>query len=69
MKAKSETLSSLEKLSVISVDEMSIANEWRYDEGTDTLYNPHERVQIVMLRGFVGKWKQSIYYQFDESNM
>lgn len=69
MKSNTQTLSTEEKLTVVSIDEMSIAKEWSYDKGTDTLYKPHERVQIVMLRGLIGKWKQPIYYQFDESNM
>lgn len=69
MKTKSDSFSSLEKLAVISLDEMSIASEWSYDKGKDILYKPHDKVQVVMLSGLVGKWKQPIYYDYDVSNM
>lgn len=35
----------------------------------DVLYEPHDQVQVVMLRGLFGKWKQPIYYQFDDKHM
>ena len=69
MKMKSDSFTHLEKLAVISLDEMSISSEWCYDKGNDTLYKPHERVQVVMLSGLVGKWKQPIFYAFDVADM
>lgn len=48
---------------------MSISKQWSFDKGTDTLYKPHSNVQVVMLRSLVGKWRQPIYFNFDESNM
>lgn len=69
MKAKAETLEPTEKLSVLSLDEMSLVSQWSYDRGMDRLYKPHGKVQVVMLRGLVSKWKQPIYFEYDESNI
>jgi len=69
LKVNSESLTKLEKLAVISLDEMSIKEEWCYDKGKDILYKPHQKVTVVMLHGLIGKWKQPIYYDFDTKNM
>lgn len=69
MKTNSDTLSELERLAVISLDEMSITSEWCYDKGNDTLYEPHDKVQVVMVSGIVGKWKQPVFYDFDVEDM
>lgn len=47
MKSKAEILSSLEELTVTSLDEMSLASKWGYDKGMDVLYEPHNQVQVV----------------------
>lgn len=62
MNSQSNTLETIEKLTVISFDEMSIASQWSYDKGTDTLYKPHKSVQVIMLRGLAGRWKQPMFY-------
>lgn len=67
MKAKSDTMTEMEKVAVMSFDEMAIVSEWNYDKGSDTLYKPHKRVLVFMVRGLVGRWKQPIYYDFDVS--
>lgn len=69
LKEKSDTFTEQEKLTIISFDEMSIKKEWSYDKGTDVLYKPHDNVQVVMLRGLVKKWRQPIYFQFDQGDM
>lgn len=69
LKVTSESLTELEKLAVISLDEMAIKEEWCYDKGKDILYKPHQKVTVVMLHGLIGKWKQPIYYDFDTKNM
>lgn len=69
LRSKCDTLKEVEKISVISFDEMSIASEWSYDKGSDTLYKPYNNVQVIMLRGLIGRWKQPIFYDFDESNL
>ena len=69
LKVNSESLTKMEQLAVISLDEMSIKEEWCYDKGKDVLYKPHQKVTVVMLQGLIGKWKQPIYYDFDSKNM
>ena len=69
LQAKGETLTQVERLAVLSIDEMSIRKEWSLDKGKDVLYKPYENVQVAMLRGLVGKWKQPIYFQFDQADM
>lgn len=69
MKSKADTLTPAEKLTVLSFEEMGLAKQWSYDKATDTLYKPHKNVQVVKLRGLASKWKQPIYFAFDESNM
>lgn len=65
MEKKGETMCVRDKIAVLSFDEMSIGGEWSYDKGKDILYKPHEKVQVAMLRGLFGNWRQPIYYDFD----
>ena len=62
---KATTMIEWDRLCVMSFDEMSVAYEWTYDKGTDTLYSPKSKVQCVMIRGLIGSWKQIVYYNFD----
>ena len=41
MKAKADTLSTIERVTVMSFDEMCLAKNWSYDKGKDILYMPH----------------------------
>ncbi|XP_050699598.1 uncharacterized protein LOC126987007 [Eriocheir sinensis] len=50
MKAKSDTMTEMEKVAVMSFDEMAIVSEWNYDKGSDTLYKPHKRVLVFMCK-------------------
>lgn len=67
MKSTSETMTQMERVAVLSFDEMSISSEWNYDKGSDTLFKPHDKVMVYMVRGLVGNWKQPVYFNFDES--
>ncbi|XP_076062489.1 uncharacterized protein LOC143037817 [Oratosquilla oratoria] len=44
LKSKSEMLGTVEKLTVLSLDEMSIEKQWCYYKGNDVLYKPHKSV-------------------------
>lgn len=63
---KSASMNQYQRLCVLSFDETSVAHEWTYDKGTDTLYGPKRYVQCAMLRGLTCGWKQIIYYDFDK---
>lgn len=62
---KCSTMSQNDRLCVISFDETSLSQDWSYDMGTDTLYDPKSKLQCVMLRGLTMSWKQIVYYNFD----
>lgn len=36
-----------------------------YDKANDATLKPHNYVQVAVLRGMFGKWKQPIFYAFD----
>ena len=65
LKYKSESMTQIECVCVISFDEMSISKVWSYDKATDTLYEPKSKVQCVMIRGLLSSWKQLIYFEYD----
>lgn len=54
-----------DKLCVINFDEMHIDNRMIYDVGMDQILGPHSKVQVVLLRGLVTKWKQPVFFDFD----
>ena len=35
-------------------------------KGADRVYGPHKYVQVVVARSIIGKWRQPIYYDFDQ---
>lgn len=54
-----------EKLCVISFDEMKCREEWAYDRKNDIILEPRRMVQVVMIRGLRGNWKQPIFYNYN----
>lgn len=66
MKSKASYMSDGSKACILSFDEMSLSGKYAYDRGADTIYGPHASVQVVMVRGIIGSWKQPVYYQFDQ---
>ncbi|CAI6357563.1 unnamed protein product [Macrosiphum euphorbiae] len=65
LKAKGDTMSVNEKLTMISFDETYVSNKICYDKKSEQIYGPAKCVQAVVLRGLVGSWKQPIYFDFD----
>lgn len=47
---------------VFCLDETSIAHQWSYEKGADTIHLPKREVQCVMLRGLTTSWKQLVFY-------
>lgn len=56
-----------ERLTVLSFDEMSIKSQYSYNATSDTVYFPCKNVQVAMARGLIDRWKQPVYYNFDEN--
>lgn len=61
----SQTMDPAHRVCIILFDEMKISSKYCYDKGSDTLYKPHKYVQVCMVRGIMGSWKQIVYYNFD----
>lgn len=60
-----EGLPELDKLCVLSFDEMHIDSRIEYSIAMDKIVGPHSKVQVVLIRGLCAKWKQPIFYDFD----
>jgi hypothetical protein len=52
----------VEKLCVLSFDEMYVSNRIDIDKKEEQKLGPHKSCQCVMARGLLGKWKQPVYY-------
>ena len=61
------TFSCMNKLAVLSFDEMSIRRDVVYDKAQDLTLGPYKQVQVCMLRGLVGNWKQPVFFDYDVS--
>ncbi|XP_071578674.1 uncharacterized protein [Temnothorax nylanderi] len=66
MQEKGKDLSEIEKLSVMCFDEMALSSECNFDPTLEQLIGPHSKVQVIMVRGLFGNWKQPIFYKFDQ---
>ncbi|KAJ3665372.1 hypothetical protein Zmor_000869 [Zophobas morio] len=65
MKEKAKTLSEMERLTVLSIDEMFIKDEICLDRSLEQVFGPHKTVQVMMCQGLFSSWKQPVYYNFD----
>lgn len=66
MQNKGQDLSIVEKLTILSFDELYISNKVDLEQREQKIYGPHKTSQIVMARGFIGNWRQPIFYDFDQ---
>lgn len=66
MKNKARDFSDLERLTVLSFDEIYISNKICIDKKQQKKLGPHRSCQTVMARGLLGQWKQPIFYKFDQ---
>jgi hypothetical protein len=66
MREKGKTMTSFQKITVISFDEMALSPEVQFDSKLEKLVGPCGKVQVIMARGLFEKWKQPIYYKFDQ---
>lgn len=66
MNNKADSFTEIERLCVISFDEMYISNKIDIDKKNEQVIGPHTTCQTVVVRGLVSKWKQPIFYKFDQ---
>lgn len=57
----------MERVAVITFDEMALSPEVCFDAKLEKLVGPCGKVQVMMVRGLFGNWKQQIYYKFDQA--
>lgn len=62
---KVSDMSSLDKVCVISFDEIKIKKRYLYDHVNDKTLKPYSYAQVVILRGLFKSWKQPIFYDLD----
>lgn len=58
-------LTMLEKLCVLSFDEMKIKKQYLYNKLDDETLKPANNVQVAMIRGLFGNWKQPVFFDYD----
>lgn len=62
---KRTDLTDFQKVCVLSFDEMKLRSVYMYDKANDETLKPYNYVQVAILRGLFGNWKQPIFYAFD----
>ncbi|KAK4295516.1 hypothetical protein Pmani_031930 [Petrolisthes manimaculis] len=65
MKGKSETMTKAECACVLSFDEMKVTESWEFRRIDESVMSPHRYVQVVIVRGIIGCWKQIVYFNYD----
>lgn len=50
----------------IAFDEMSVRKCFEYNATEDRIMGPYSKVQVVLVKSIIGKWKQVVYYKFDQ---
>lgn len=67
MKVKAREMPELNRLAVLAFDKIYISNNVSIDPAIQQIVVPHRTCQTVMARGLLNKWKQPVYYGFDQS--
>lgn len=57
LQSNSKSLTEIDRLTVLSYDEMHLSEEVGYDKTKEHILGPCQAVQVVFARGLVGKWK------------
>ncbi|XP_024870088.1 uncharacterized protein LOC112453528 [Temnothorax curvispinosus] len=58
MKAKSSSMTPMERATVICFDEIYLTNQMQIERKTERVVGPHKRCQVLIARGIFKKWKQ-----------
>lgn len=65
MKLKGENMTVIERLTVLSYDEVYVSNDIAINRRDEQIVGPHKTTQVVMARGLFNKWKQPVFYEYD----
>ncbi|KAF0289762.1 Transposable element P transposase [Amphibalanus amphitrite] len=66
LEAVTTDMSDMDRLCVISFDEMSLDSRYCYDSTADQVLRG-SKLQLLMVRGLCSPWKQTLYYQLDSA--
>ena len=66
MKPKGNTEPVHNKICALSFDELYILQDIEIDRKEEQKVGPHKRVQLGMVRGLFKKWKEPIYFNYDQ---
>lgn len=67
MKARATNMSELDRVTVLAFDEMYLNEEVSFDSREEQIIGPHKAVQVVFARGLFARWKQPVYYKYDQT--
>lgn len=65
LKLRAMAYEEIQKLYVISFDDMSVDSRRCFDNSAEEMLGPYKSVLVAMIRGLCSPWKQPIYYSFD----
>ena len=66
MYEKGHSLSMIQKVTVLSFDEIYVSKKIEIDRKLEQIVGPHKTTQIGMARGLFHNWRQPIYYKHDQ---
>ena len=66
MTQENKLLTAQQKLCIINFDEMSVNSNIVWDKSQDMVIGPHSKAQVVVANGICHKWRQPIFYAFDQ---
>lgn len=67
MKYKGQAMSEAERMTVLCFDEVHLMEQIAIERKEERAIGPNKRCQVVVARGLFKKWKQPIYYKFDQN--
>lgn len=67
MKHKSQNMTNMDKISTLCFDEIHLSNQAAIERREEKVIGPHEKCQVAVAKGLFAKWKQPVYYEFDQS--
>lgn len=66
MKEKSQGMTEIKRTTILCFDEIYLSNQIQIEQRKERIFGPHKRCQVVVARGLFKKWKQPIFYAFDQ---
>lgn len=65
MKLHCQNKTAIQRLVVLSFDEIKVSSLYEYDQKEDEIVGRHNYMQTVMARGLFDAWKQPVFINFD----